>query len=97
MGPELEDLVETHRMPGVLMMIWRACTCLSGTGDAIGLLGASPSKMLLPSAKAHLARRGLLAKRDETDRDSPGKGVLGWASHGLAAGVSLVSGRPVAE
>ena len=37
----------------------RCCWCLSGVGDAVGLFGVSPGKMLLPAAKAYLERRNL--------------------------------------
>ena len=59
LGPDLEDMVETHRLPSVMILLMRCCMCLSGTGDAVGLFGVSPAKMLLPEAKAYLASRGL--------------------------------------
>ena len=59
LGPELEDMVTNETMPSIMMMLMRCCMCLGGTGDAVGLFGVSPGKMLLPSAKAFLRKRGL--------------------------------------
>ena len=59
LGGGLEKIVDTHRTPAVMMLTLRCCWCLSGVGDAVGLFGVSPGKMLLPAAKAYLERRNL--------------------------------------
>ena len=59
LGGGLDAIVETHRTPSVMMLTLRCCWCLSGVGDAVGLFGVSPGKMLLPAAKAYLQARGL--------------------------------------
>ena len=59
LGPELDDMVDNEKLPSIMMMLMRCCMCLSGTGDAVGLFGASPGQLFLPSAKAYLQKRGL--------------------------------------
>jgi len=59
LGGGLDAIVETHRTPSVMMLTLRCCWCLSGVGDAVGLFGVSPGKMLLPAARAYLQARGL--------------------------------------
>uniref|UniRef100_A0A7S3B849 ABC1 atypical kinase-like domain-containing protein n=1 Tax=Haptolina ericina TaxID=156174 RepID=A0A7S3B849_9EUKA len=59
LGPELDDMVTNEKLPSIMMMLMRCCMCLGGTGDACGLFAVSPGKMLLPSAKAYLQKRGL--------------------------------------
>jgi len=51
--------VDNEKLPSIMMMLMRCCMCLGGTGDAVGLFGASPGKLFLPSAKAFLEKRGL--------------------------------------
>jgi len=71
LGPELDDMVDNERLPSIMMMLMRCCMCLSGTGDAVGLFGASPGKLLLPSARAYLQKRGLPPRCPEAKPRSP--------------------------
>mmetsp|Transcript_57367 Transcript_57367/g.152801 ORF Transcript_57367/g.152801 Transcript_57367/m.152801 type:complete len:221 (-) Transcript_57367:60-722(-) len=59
LGPELDDMVDNEKLPSIMMMLMRCCMCLGGTGDAVGLFGASPGKLFLPSARAYLEKQGL--------------------------------------
>ena len=70
-GGGLDEIVETKRTPSVMMLLLRCCWCLSGVGDAVGLLGSSPGRMLLPSAKAYLAKRGLPPRNPDAKERQP--------------------------
>jgi len=71
LGPDLDDMVTNEKMPSIMMMLMRMCMCLGGTGDAVGLFGVSPAKMLLPSAKAYLQKRGLPSRNPDAAPKQP--------------------------
>ena len=65
--------MSNEKMPAIMILLMRCCMCLGGTGDAVGLFGVSPAKMLLPSAKAYLMKRGLPPRNPNAPPKQPSK------------------------